>query len=137
MKWLRKLAAGLLLLWGLPLSLWAVLEAANPEVDSEQRQGAIAALCLFGLPAVAAGGWLVYGLHQQHRSAIERETQALEQLFLQLLQETQGEIHPIVFATKAQLPLDQAKVYLDQKARLLNGNFDATESGGIIYRFPF
>lgn len=137
MKWLRKLMAGLLLLWGLPLSLWAVIEAANPEVDSEQRQGAIAALCLFGLPAVAGGGWLVYGLHQQHRAALQQSNQALEQLFLQLLQESQGEVHPILFATKAQIPLDQAKAYLDKKALLLNGNFEATDSGGILYRFPY
>lgn len=137
MKWLRKLIAGILLLWGLPLSLWAVLESANPEVDSEQRQGAIAALCLFGLPAVAGGGWLIYGLHRQHLASMQNDDYTLEQLFLQLLQENRGEIHPIVFATKAQMPLEQAKAYLDQKAQLLNGDYAVTDSGGIVYRFPF
>jgi hypothetical protein len=136
MRWLKKILAGLLLLWGLPISVWAVVDSLNPETAKEDREGAIAALIIFGLPPVAMGGWLLSSLRQQNTVSQKQKQRALEQQFLQMLQENNGVINPIVFATKTQLSLDEAKTYLDEKAVQLNGLYEATASGGIEYHFP-
>lgn len=135
MKWLQKTVAGLLLLWGLPLSIWAITDTLNPDTPAEDKEGAIAALVFFGLPPVAIGGFLIHHLRQTHHTTEENSDRALEKLFLQELQEQQGLINPIVFATKTNLTLEEAKTYLDEKAIQLNATYEATETGGVVYRF--
>lgn len=137
MKWLKKAIAGLLLLWGVPLSIWAVVDSFNPETPREEKEGAIAALVLFGLPPIAISGFLIHNLRQQHRTVQETSDRALEQIFLEELQANNGLINPIVFATKADLTLDEAKAYLDEKAVQLNALYEATDNGGVVYRFVF
>ncbi|MGF1458614.1 MAG: hypothetical protein ACFBSG_06255 [Leptolyngbyaceae cyanobacterium] len=133
---LKKFAAGLLLLWGLPLSIWAVADSFNPETSQEDKEGAIAALIFFGLPPIAISGLLIHHLNQQHQASQSRSQRELEQLFLAELQANNGTINPIIFATKADISLDDCKAYLDTKARQLNGLYEATDTGGILYRFP-
>lgn len=132
MKLVKKIVAGLLLLWGLPLSIWATIDTFNPNTPAEDKQGSVAALIIFGLPPVAIGGLLIHSLRQQHQKS-DRE---IEQLFLTEIQANDGVVSPIVFATKADLSLEEAKTYLDAKAVQLNGLYEATDSGGILYRFP-
>ncbi|MEM0979323.1 MAG: hypothetical protein AAGH78_03520 [Cyanobacteria bacterium P01_H01_bin.58] len=134
MKWFKKTVAGLLLLWGIPISVWAAVDSMNPQSDN--REGAVAALIIFGLPPTALGGWLVWTLRQDHKTMLERGDQALERIFLQLLQENRGVVNPILFATKTQLSLEASTKYLDEKALQLNGLYEATDQGGIEYRFP-
>lgn len=135
MKWLKKTAAGLLLLWGVPLSIWAIADTFNPETSAEDKEGAIAALIIFGIPPIAISGLLIHSLHQQHQTVTQKSERELEQLFLTELQAQEGVINPIVFATKAAISLDEAKAYLDAKAVQLNGLYEVTETGGITYRF--
>lgn len=136
MKTLQKIIAGLLLLWGLPISIWAVVDTLNPRTAPVDKEGAVAALVLFGLPPVAVGGYFIHNLRQQHRATLQQGDRQLEQLFLAELQANGGIINPIVFATKAELSLNDTQAYLDQKAVQLNALYEATETGGIIYRFP-
>lgn len=136
MKWLKKTAAGLLLLWGVPLSIWAVADTFNPDTSAEDKEGAIAALILFGLPPIAISSLLIHSLHQQHHTSTQKSERELEQLFLTELQAHNGVINPIGFATKAAISLDDTKAYLDAKAVQLNGLYEATDTGGILYRFP-
>jgi hypothetical protein len=136
MRWLKKIVAGFLLLWGLPISIWATLDTFNPETPTEDKEGAIAALCFFGLPPVAISGLLIHSLRQQHRLTTDKSDRALEQLFLSELQANNGVISPVMFATKANLTLEEAKAFLDDKAVQLNAFFEATDTGGIVYHFP-
>ena len=136
MKWFKKAAVGLLLLWGVPLSIWAMVDTFNPNTPAEDKEGSIAALILFGLPPIAISGLLIHSLHREHHTTTQKSDRELEQLFLAELQANEGVINPIIFATKTQLSLDETKEYLDGKAVQLNGLYEATETGGIIYRFP-
>jgi hypothetical protein len=40
------------------------------------------------------------------------------------------------FALSAQIPIDQAKLYLDEKAKQLSANLKVTDDGVIVYKFP-
>ncbi|MEL6398822.1 MAG: hypothetical protein AAFR26_07015 [Cyanobacteria bacterium J06626_4] len=136
MRLLKKIAAGLLLLCGLPLTLALTIQLLDPNLSSEDKEGSVPAIVLFGLPPIAIAGWLIYSLRQQHESAENKSDRAMEQLFLQELQANGGVINPIIFATKAGLSLDETKSYLDEKAVQLNALYEATEQGGVEYRFP-
>ena len=136
MRVLKKIAAGLLLLCGLPLTLALTVDLLNPDLSPEDKEGSVPAIVLFGLPPIAIAGWLIYSLRQQHESATNKSDREIEQLFLQELQANGGVISPIIFATKTELSLDEAKTYLDQKAVQLNASYEATEQGGVDYRFP-
>jgi hypothetical protein len=132
---LQRFAAGLCLLFGVPIFLLAATQILNPATAPEDRDGAIAALILFGIPPTALGGWLLRNAHQQQQRKQQSLEHNLEQLFLQMLQETGGRITPLRFASAAAIPLSEAQQFLDAKARQLNASFDTTDEGGIIYRF--
>lgn len=136
MRLLKKIAIGLLLLWGVPISIWATVDSLNPKTPQAEKDGSIAALIVFGLPPIAISGLLMHSLHQQHKSDAKKSDRELEQLFLAELQANDGVISPIVFATKSDLTLDETKVYLDTKALQLNALYEATDAGGVVYRFP-
>ncbi|MEM1310053.1 MAG: hypothetical protein AAGF98_11305 [Cyanobacteria bacterium P01_H01_bin.153] len=136
MRLLKKIVIGLLLLCGLPISLMAIVYGFNPETSQEDKDGAIAAFIFFGLPPVVISGLLMHSLHQQHKSDARKSDRELEQLFLAELQANGGNINPIIFATKSDLTLDETKIFLDEKAVQLNALYEATETGGVIYRFP-
>ena len=139
MKLLKKFAAGILLFMGLPITLFALVSVVSP-TDAEDREGAIAALLLFGLPPTAVGGWLVWDLYQQHQNAskaLERErSRERERLFLQLLKARGGKLTALQFATEADMSFEEAKEYLDRKAAQMNAFADVTDEGSIVYRFP-
>ncbi|NEQ46033.1 MAG: hypothetical protein F6K00_21820 [Leptolyngbya sp. SIOISBB] len=131
---MKKFAAGVLLLLGITLSLALIADILDPETD---RPGdSVAALVLFGLPPIALSGLLIHSLRQQHQANEQKSDREVEQLFLAEIQANDGVVSPIIFATKADLSIEDAKTYLDEKAVQLNGLYEATESGGITYRFP-
>ena len=134
MRLVKKFAAGVLLLVGIPLSLALIADIFDPETD---RTGdSVAALVLFGLPPIALSGLLIHSLRQQHQASEQKSDREIEQLFLTEIQTNDGVVSPIIFATKTDLSLEDTKTYLDAKAVQLNGLYEATDSGGIIYRFP-
>ncbi|MEM9120170.1 MAG: hypothetical protein AAGD09_20130 [Cyanobacteria bacterium P01_F01_bin.56] len=87
------------------------------------------------MPPVAISGLLIHSLYQQHRDSEQKSDTELEQLFLTEIQTNDGVISPVVFALKAELSIEDAKAYLDKKAVQLNGLYEVSESGGVIYRF--
>jgi hypothetical protein len=136
MRLLKKIAAGFLLTIGLPVVVLALFDIVNPNTPADDRGDALAALIILGLPPTALGGWLVQNLRSTSQKSEQQKQLELEQRFLELLQESGGSLTVVQFATKAQLPIAEAKTYLDQKAVQLNGTFEATDTGGIVYRFP-
>jgi hypothetical protein len=136
MTWLKKTAVVLLLLIGLPVTLLTIADLLNPNASADDKSDATAALMILGLPPTILGGALILNLRLQHKNKLEQQSQDQEQLFIQLLQKNHGKLTTIQFAAEAQLSLEEAKDYLDEKARQLNGQFSVTDQGAIVYEFP-
>jgi hypothetical protein len=136
MRFLQKTLAGACLFFGLLIVAVATVEILNPTTSDEDRSGSAAALVMFGLPPTALGSWLIWHLRQQHQRSLKGLAEQQEQKFLQLLQDQKGDLTVLQFATAMQMSLDEAKAYLDQKAKRLDASFDVSETGAVVYRFP-
>jgi hypothetical protein len=136
MRTIQKTLTGACLLFGLSISLLATAQIADADDDLEDLAETGAALVLFGLAPTALGGWLAWNLRYSNRQTSQSLSLQQEQMFLQLLQNQAGDLTIIQFAAAAQLPIEQAKVFLDQKAQLLNATFEVKDTGAIVYRFP-
>lgn len=132
MKRLTKIAAGILLGLGLPISLGMLIEVVNPQTNPKDRQGAFAALILFGLPPTALGGWLVV---EGQRAYQRQERDRIRATFFRLVQAGQGQLNLLRFAMETGLDGDTAKTYLNERAREFNATFDVTDEGKLLYCF--
>lgn len=121
---------------GLPVTLLATLELLDPNNPATEKNEASAALMILGLPPTVLGGALILNLRRQHQQTLKEAERQQEKLFLELLQEKGGKLTTVQFAARANISLDEAKAYLDEKALQLNGHFDTTDAGAIVYRFP-
>ena len=90
---------------------------------------------MIGVPAIAAGTWLVWKEKKKQDDLLEVRQRQLEFNFLTTLQANDGSITPISFAIANQLSLEESKQYLDKKATELNADFEVTEDGGVSYKF--
>ena len=136
MSVLKKFFAGLCLVIGVPILLLCTVELLNPDTPPEDREGATAAIAILGLPPTAIGAWLLFSLRQQNQHQTQQLDLEREQLFLQLVQQHEGDLTVTKFALAAQIPIEEAKQYLDEKAQQLDANFEPSDEGGIIYKFP-
>ena len=136
MRFLKTTLAGLCLLIGLPISLLGTVELLNPETPENDREGATAAVILFGLPPTVIGSWLLLSVRNQKRQQFQQLNLETDQLFLKLVQQYEGDLTVTKFALAAQVPIEEAKEYLDAKAKQLDANFEPGSDGGIIYKFP-
>ncbi len=130
MKLITKLTAGVLLGIGVPIVLWAVTDIANPKATD--KEGAVAALCFFGVPPSALGGWLILG---GRRKSEQEEHDRLQASFFKLLKQGDGRITPLGFAMETGLTGALAKAYLDERANEFTANFDVDDEGNMFYRF--
>lgn len=128
MKRLNKVIPGLLLALGIPLSLFAVTSLMNPQ--QKDKTGAWVMIVL-GLPATAAGGWLALGASKGGKDQGDR----LKSTFFQLLMEDNGRITVMQFAKATQISKEQARQYLEEKAKEFNATAKADERDGISYYF--
>jgi hypothetical protein len=129
---LKFLIAGSLIGLGVVLSGLALMALLLPGQTVDQRTGAIGTLLIFGLPPIVMGGALWY-LAQQGDQA--REAARQRNAFFYLVQQGKGQITVLDFAIAAKLDGDRAKVYLDDRAREFNANFDVNPAGGVVYCF--
>jgi hypothetical protein len=132
MKLLKKVFAGLLLAFGVPLSILAVTQILNPQMTQQDKDDAFTALIILTLPSAAVGGWLVWGLHKENQKTI---SDRLRTTFYRLLQEGNGQITVLRFAMEAELSGEEARQYLDHRAKEFNATFDVLDEGDIAYRF--
>ncbi|MBF2067829.1 MAG: hypothetical protein IGS39_25950 [Calothrix sp. C42_A2020_038] len=138
MKLLTKFAAGSMLSLGFVFlmvsasDLFALQNKENNSLESlEARQTAFAGLAL-GIPLVAGGGWLVWGLRQQNRKLL---TQQLQSTFYHLVEQNKGRISVLNFAKEANITGTEARQFLDCKAKEFNASFELGKEGGIYYYF--
>jgi hypothetical protein len=135
---LQKNLAIACLLFGLTVLLLAGVYAWRSGEDFAFADPAEAgvALVLFGFVPIGFGSWLAWDRYHQRRQSCQALALRQEQVFLHLLQQQGGDLTVVQFAAAAQMPLEPAKAFLDEKARLLNATFDVSETGGMIYQFP-
>ena len=111
-----------------------VSSLATKDSTPKDRSAAMGGI-IIGVPAIAAGTWLVLKQRKKHDDLEEVRQRQIEFNFLTTLQANDGSITAISFAIANQLTLDEAKQYLDAKAAQLNADFNVTEDGGVSYKF--
>lgn len=137
MKFFTKVSAGLLLSFGSIFLMHVTVEAlsihnkATPEQKQEMADKAFAGLAL-GFSGVGLGTWLILGLRQQHQRQL---TSHLQYTFYRLVEEQRGQISLLRFAKEADITGEEAKLFLDSKAKEFNATFDHSQNGGVYYHF--
>lgn len=131
MKLIRKFASGFLLSWGFLFLTVPAFVLPNPNASQDDKDQAIACLVI-GIPTAAWGTWLAWGLYRQRQ---REERDRLQAIFYRLLQQGHGSITVLELAMEAKLSGEDAKQYLDAKAREFGATFDVTDRGSITYEF--
>ena len=131
---MQKIFAGFLFSIGFIFLTVTVSSLAIKNPTPEDRSAAAGGI-MIGVPAIAAGTWLVWKEKKKQDDLLEVRQRQLEFNFLTTLQANDGSITPISFAIANQLSLEESKQYLDKKATELNADFEVTEDGGVSYKF--
>ena len=137
MKLFQQLSAGLLLSLGF-IFLMVVpvgIITYGQEDSQEEKQEALSSILgglILGVPTSAGGMWLFKGLRQQHQQKINNR---LNSAFYRLIEQENGRISLLSFAKEAEITGEEAKKYLDLKAKEFNATFDVNPAGGIYYHF--
>ena len=132
MKPLKIIWATVLLSLGIVLIGSGIYAPFNSAISKEeQREEAIACL-VFGVPLAAWGGWIVLGLRQDKQ---QQERDRLNAAFSKLLTQSDGRITTLAFSMETGLSGEMAKVYLDERAKEFDANFDVDDEGNVNYRF--
>lgn len=137
MKFIKKVSAGVLLSFGsifLMISAVEILTYNQKPTPQEQQKAAdtIIGGLVFGLPAIAYGGWLVWSMRKQHQKLL---SDRLQSTFYRLVEENSGTISVLSFAKQAEISGEEARQYLDAKAKEFNATFDINPQGGVYYHF--
>ncbi len=86
-------------------------------------------LCLL---AGGVGAWRLWKRYVRKR---QDKFTHLDQVFYRLIRENDGWITPLDLAMNAQVPSEDVREFLDQKASEFSAQFEVTEQGGILYYF--
>lgn len=138
MKLLTKVSAGFLLSFGFLFLMVSLSELPNlndKDKNSQERletRDAFLGGIAFGVPMLAGGGWMFWGLRQKHQKQLQDR---LKSTFYRLIEENNGQITLLHFAKEAEITGEEAKLYLDTKAKEFNATFDINPDGGVHYRF--
>lgn len=132
MAQLKTIAAGASFGVGLFFGLIGLLGVTQPNATSEQRFAAIGVGVLAGVPPIALGTWLVT---QSRDRAQQQERDRLRGIFFKLLREGNGRINVLRFSMESNLNGEEAKAFLDERAREFNAAFHVDQEGKIFYYF--
>jgi hypothetical protein len=132
MKLITRVTAGILLFFGVPISLIAIIGMLNPSASPKDREDLGAALVVLGLPPTALGSWLIL---QERRRIRQQQHDRLQSTFFKLIQENHGQITALRFAMETGLSGEAAKTYLDERAKEFNADYKVSEEGSISYYF--
>lgn len=122
------------LIMGLPISIYATFETQNQNIIQEDRDDAMAALIILGLPLTGAGAWMLWSLNSRVRKE-KFDSPSVHQSFYQVIDETKGEVSILRFAQASKLSGKDAQQYLETKAKEFNGDVWRSPEGETIYRF--
>ena len=131
---MQKLFAGLLFSIGF-IFLSVTVSSITMKNPTEKDRSAALGGIIIGVPAMAGGAWIVWGLSKKKEVLQKERDRQIETTFLELVQANQGEVSTINFAIVTKLSLEESKQYLDKKAKQLNADFNVSEDGAISYQF--
>ncbi len=138
MRRLKYFLAGTLIFTGISVGLiclvgffwsWSI---EDPQAQIDEQTMAVGSFLILGAPPIVLGSALWWVSRQQDQ---QRAANYLKNTFFHTLQQGQGRISVLDFAMAAKLDGDQAKVYLDDRAREFNANFDVNAEGSVLYCF--
>jgi ribosomal protein L7/L12 len=132
MSLFTKIAAGVLLGIGLPVTFFTVGALNNPQVTDTRRLWLT--LCALGLTPIAISQQLISDDQRKSRKQQE-EHNRLQSIFFKLLKQGDGRITALGFAMETGLTGAMAKAYLDERASEFTANFDVDDDGNMFYRF--
>jgi hypothetical protein len=133
MTFLKKILAGILLPVGGLFLLMAVLIQFDQSETPKERNDIMLGSLLIGIPTTGLGAWL--GLTAQ-RQEEKKKRDRLNATWFQLIQQNQGTINVLEFSGATSLSAQEAKAYLDQKAKEFTANFEVDAAGNVFYSFP-
>lgn len=87
------------------------------------------------LPWLAVGGLVALGFWGWNR--YHARQLALNRLFYLMLQQQQGRISVLDFAIRTHLTGEQARSFLNQRAKEFFATFEPMEHGDVLYIFPW
>ncbi|MGP1375289.1 MAG: hypothetical protein ACTS3T_20840 [Almyronema sp.] len=135
----QTVGSGCLLLLGLFLLGLFVAVAFAPE-NASDRADLLAAAAIFGGPPLLAGGWWAWRLRTQVQQAKIAQAEAaqaqLQQTFFQLIDENSGSLSVLQFARATGMSGQEARAYLDERAKEFGADFSVGEQGEFFYQFP-
>lgn len=131
---MQKIFAGMLFAIGFMFLSVTVASYTTKNPTEKDKSAALGGI-IIGVPAMASGAWIVWGLRKKKEGLAIDQHRQIETTFLELIQANNGKVTAINFAIATKLSLDESKQYLDKKAAQLNANFDVNEDGGISYQF--
>lgn len=128
----KKAIAGLLLIIGLPVIVFAALESRHAHRDAGATPKQAAALMVLGLVPMGIGGFMLWGMYDNER---RNERDRLRTVFFQLVKAGRGRISATDFSIETGLTPNDAKQYLDNRARYFQSICQMDEDHGIVYQF--
>lgn len=132
MKAKKKKPGSVLITIGGLFLLMAAIVMFTPNRTIEKKTRAALGWMTLGLPLVGIGSWRTWQVSKQEQ---REKHNRLQSAFYQLLQESNGQITVLDFAMATEVPAQEAKEYLDEKAKEFDAYFLVTEANGICYQF--
>jgi len=132
MKAKKKKPGSVLITIGSLFFLMAAIVMFTPNRTIEKTTRAALGWITLGLPFVGIGSWRTWQVSKQEQ---REKHNRLQSAFYRLLQESNGQITVLEFAMATELPAQEAKQYLDEKAKEFDAYFLVTEGNGICYQF--
>jgi hypothetical protein len=130
---LAKVSAGALLAFSLAMIGAVIVQLNNPENIGKDRENSLYTLIFFSATS-GFSAWVFRGalsIENKKRQAI------LLAGFYELIKENKGRLTLLSFAAKTGLSGKDARIFLDERAREFNGDFEADINGNVIYVFYF
>lgn len=135
-KWLAYPLIGL----GLLFVVAGITAPFDTERSSAERRDALLGCFMIGGLLAAPGGALLWSSRGQQRAAktlaLATEHERLQNVLYQLIEAEDGRFTLVQFAIAANIPATEAKTFLTEQATAFNANFDVSQQGSVVYRFP-
>ena len=136
MQLIKPITAILLISVGLFFLLAIATELVNPDASPDSKIGLAAGGLTLGLPALAAGGWLLWNEYHQSRQKIENRSRRIDSIFFHLIVQNNGAITAGDLAKFTRLSEREAEMFLAAKAAELRATRRLESDGRTVYYFP-
>jgi hypothetical protein len=99
------------------------------------KRETITAGLLLGIPCTVGSVWLLAASERNQRNHKLLRSQRLQSLFYRAIKANDGRIDAFQFAMLAEIPVEEAKAFLDAWATSLEADYQVDETGILVYCF--